>query len=268
MRFLSIAILIMTISVSCQKKIALLLPAYDSQITMEMYLEQGTILKCLLTESLPYTDTVINRPLDDAMVIFSDGFTSDTLQNKDLHDWEYGRWYNYALHKRLAADTAKTYTLTIADKQKRTVKASTRFNQRLVYIDKLISKPLDQTAGRYSVGVVIQDPPGTEDFYRLMIAKQLNDFNASPTDMYMSDLSFNGKSFSIFSEEGYAKGDTVIVRLYSLQKEHYDYVQSVKGARLSNFNPLVQPSQIKSNIEGGLGIFAAIRFDQKQIIIR
>lgn len=268
MRFLSIVLLILAISVSCQKKIELAAPPYDSEIAVEMYLEEGSILKCLLTESLPYTDTAINRPLADAVVVFSDGVTRDTLQNKELHDWEHGRWYNYARYKRFEPDAAKTYTLTVTDGGKRTVSASTRFSQPLVQIKQLVSKPLEQEQGGFSVGVVIPDPPETENFYRLMIARKLNDFNASSTDVYMSDLSFNGQSFSVFSKEGYAKGDTVTVRLYSLQKEHYDYIQSVNEARLSNFNPLVQPSKIRSNIEGGVGIFAAIRYDQKQIVIR
>src|SRR5688500_17574581 len=94
MRFI-FCILLCTLLISCGKKIEVQLPPYAPEIVLEMYLEAGAPLRCLLTESLPYTDTVINMPLPNATVVFSDGIKSDTLQYHLLNDTLTGRYYNY-----------------------------------------------------------------------------------------------------------------------------------------------------------------------------
>ena len=47
---------------SCDKVVEVDLPEYEHELVLEMYLEKGKPLRCLLTESLPYTDTAINKP--------------------------------------------------------------------------------------------------------------------------------------------------------------------------------------------------------------
>lgn len=80
---------------SCDKVIEVDLPAYEQELVTEMYLEKGSPLRCLLIESLPYTDTAINKPVNDALIIFSDGTRKDTLKHKINQDMVTGRFYNY-----------------------------------------------------------------------------------------------------------------------------------------------------------------------------
>jgi len=261
-------ILIITASFSCNKVVDVKVPAYESQITVEMYLQDGAILSCLLSESLPYTDTAINRSLDSALVVFSDGQRSDTLANASRMDMETGRWYNYVHHRRMAADAGKTYTLTITDKNNRKVTATTRFSKEQVKIDSLSIRRSENNPDSFSLGVVFTDPVATENYYRALVIKDLNDYKTEHTDLVFNDVAFNGKPYSFFSEQPYAKNDTVTVRIYSLTKDHFEYLQSTNNARISNFNPFTQPSRIASNITGGLGIFTSTRFDQRKVIIR
>jgi len=81
-------------------------------------------------------------------------------------------------------------------------------------------------------------------------------------------MSFNGKQFSFYSEPDFKKNDTVGIRIYSLHKEHYEYLESLSNARRSNGNPFTQPGSIKSNIRGGLGIFTSLVYMDKKIVIR
>jgi hypothetical protein len=115
--------------------------------------------------------------------------------------------------------------------------------------------------------VVIADPAEIQNYYRFLSAKTMHDFTDDPSDFIISDNSFNGKSFSYYSDTEFEKNDTALVRVYSLLKEHYDYIQSVSDARGSNFNPFSQPGRIKSNVKGGLGIFTAISYDQRKLFI-
>ena len=78
---------------SCDKVVEVDLPEYEHELVLEMYLEKGKPLRCLLTESLPYTDTAINKPVNDAIVIFSDGYKNDTLSFLINQDMSTGRFF-------------------------------------------------------------------------------------------------------------------------------------------------------------------------------
>ncbi|MEP7258234.1 MAG: DUF4249 domain-containing protein [Flavitalea sp.] len=263
-----VAVVLLIIMFSCNKVVEVNLPAYASEITLEMYLENGRELRCLISESLPYTDSTINKPLDSALVVFSDGTNSYILQNKAIQDWENGRLYNYFNPYILYPDMEKTYSISITDKHNREVTASTRFLSAVTFIDSVVAKQSVNNSDSFSLGIVFKDPSKTDNYYRLLVAKKLNDFNAGQADILLNDIGFNGQSFSFFSEPDYSRGDSVTVRLYSLQKEYYHYIKSVEDARSSNFSPFVQPSWIKSNVSGGLGIFTAITYDEKEIIVK
>ena len=253
---------------SCEKAITVQLPDYQNEMVVEMYLEEGKPLRCLLSESLQYTDTAIGRVLSHATVVISDGTTSDTLENKQDKDTVTDRWYNYYHPRIVPVNSNKTYTLTITDKSNRRLTGTTVFSQKVIPIDSIDTRPSTSNIDSFTVGVAFQDPPLTKNFYRFVVTPKLNNFHNDPTDFSLSDISFNGKTFSFFSGAGFARNDTVTVRVYALLKEHYDYIQSTDDARSSNFNPFSQPGSIKSNVKGGIGIFTTIRYDQREVIIR
>ena len=232
-----------------------------------MYLEKGQPLRCLLIESLPYTDTAINKPVNDALVVFSDGIRRDTLSYKINQDMETGRVFNYYHPKLVAGDPNRSYSITILGNEKE-IESETTFTQQPVNIESLIAKEAINKKDSFSVGLVFTDPVETEDYYRILIGRNVSDFRSEPTDVRMNDISFNGKSFSYFSEPHYALNDTVIVRIYSLTKDHYQYLESMGNARRSNVNPFSQPSRIKSNVSGGLGIFTSIVYTEQKVVVQ
>lgn len=56
--------------------------------------------------------------------------------------------------------------------------------------------------------------------------------------------------------------DSVVVTLFHIQKEYYDYLNSVENANSAFFDPLLNPEAIKSNITGGVGIFTYYTLDK------
>jgi len=232
-----------------------------------MYLEKGRPLRCLLVESLPYTDTAINKPVDDALIVFSDGIKNDTLTHRINQDMVTGRFYNYYHPRLIEPDPAKIYSITIIANEKK-VTATTRFSQTTATIDSVIVRESPNEADSFSVGIKFTDPSTVENYYRILIGKNLNLFGSDPTDFRVNDISFNGKPFSYYSEPDFARNDTITVRVYSLSKDHFEYLESMGNARRSNFNPFSQPGRIKSNVEGGLGIFTSILYTEHKVIIR
>ena len=252
---------------SCDKVIDVKLPEYQPELVVEMYIEHGQPLRCLLTESLPYTDTAINRPVNDAVVILSDGAWTDTLNYLINQDNATGRVFNYYHPRIMKGDSTKVYTLTVMGNGKK-VTANTTFSQRILNIDSLIVKESMSEEDSFSVGLAFTDPAESENYYRILIGKEISHFESAPSDLRIGDISFNGKTFSYFSEPDFAINDTVTVKVYFLTPEHYEYLESAGNARRSNFNPFSQPGRIKSNVNGGLGIFTSIRYRQEKIIIR
>lgn len=252
---------------ACSKKIEVELPAYTPKLVVEMYLEDGAPLRCLLTESLPYNSSEIRSVVNNATVLFSDGRRTDTLQPAEVYEYASGRTYNFFNPRVVVADTQSVYTIKVIDSIGRRVDASTVFLPKITQITDVEYK-LEDTSGRYSVGFQIEDPAVTANYYRFMIARRIDDFTEQNTDFFMADVSFDGLRYSYNSGAIYLAGDTVSVRAYTLSKEHFDYLQSTDNARTANFNPFVQPVPIRSNINNGLGIFCTVQYDERRIVIR
>jgi hypothetical protein len=244
------------------------MPEYKTEITVEMYLEDKTRLKCLVTETLPFSSATMNKMINHARVIFSDGIKTDTLSPSELYDYESGRSNNYASENVFFGDSTKIYSLKVIDSLNREVSSSIRIPQAPVKIDQLVSSNLTDKKDNFTVGVFFTDPGNTENYYRIIVGKGINNYTATNTDVLLSDVAFDGKAYSFTSKAGYEQGDTVTVRLYTLLKEHYDYLQSIESAQDATYNPFVQPVRAKTNIVGGEGIFTAIRYDEKKLVIR
>ena len=61
--------------------------------------------------------------------------------------------------------------------------------------------------------------------------------------------------------------DTVIVHLYHINKEWYDFLITVRKAKAGSSGPFVEPVNVISNVEGGLGIFTTLNSDFDSIRI-
>ena len=70
--------------------------------------------------------------------------------------------------------------------------------------------------------------------------------------------------FSTYKREA----DSIVVTLFHIQKEYYDYLNSVENAYSAFTDPLLNPEAIKSNINGGFGIFTYYTVDKVSVKLR
>ena len=123
------------------------------------------------------------------------------------------------------------------------------------------------------------DPPSPNNFYRVM-TRRLNTGDdgaaldatfAAPLGSTSNDQYFNGQaiefiisrgnsSFSDPEERGstFKRGDTVAVKLISLDKASYDFYRSYESNVATQGDLFTQPANVRSNIEGGLGVWAGL----------
>lgn len=121
--------------------------------------------------------------------------------------------------------------------------------------------------------VTLNDPGEAENFYRYFV--RINDgvFEATIQSIF-DDVFFDGKEFEfqlIRPEEGgdvdpetfglYTVGDVVTIRWTTLDKDHFNFWNSLEFAR-SNQGPFAGFTRIESNINGGLGVFGGYSVSQ------
>ncbi|MBI2967150.1 MAG: DUF4249 family protein [Bacteroidetes bacterium] len=117
----------------------------------------------------------------------------------------------------------------------------------------------------------LSDPDTFGNSYR-WFSKLLGEGGFTPSDgSAFTDKFFNGQSIDFFYEKPgsgfsnedhdgmaghmYKPGDTVIIKFTSIDYLHYEFVRSYETALYSNSNPFATPAPVKSNIQGGLGVW-------------
>jgi hypothetical protein len=250
----------------CNKEIKLDLPEYEPKMVLEFYLENNQPLKCLLQESINYTDTARFKLIDNALIVLSYKGIKDTLVNTFYLDSKFEKIYNYFNPKILQIQPDTDYEVYVKDSKGREMMGKTRLNN-LVPVDSLVFNY--NANNKATVGLIFNDNGNIKNFYRIVAFKDSTVVREDNVwDITFSDNLFNGKQFSFYTGYAFNPGDTITGRLYHLTKEHYDFAESVNNAQASNGNPFGQPANIISNLNGGMGIFTTILYAEKKIIIR
>ena len=124
-----------------EKEIDLELPAYESQIVVECYLQPGLPYALALTKSAAYFDPFPTNNFDflesileeGAEVIISHQGEFIKLENQLYFDQEAQRLYNYFNSDLVPADFENNFTLSIVTKDGREVRAFTPHPSRGVH---------------------------------------------------------------------------------------------------------------------------------------
>jgi hypothetical protein len=262
MRKLSLYLALISSFAACTKAIEPNLPPDENRIVVESYLQPGQRFAVALQRS---TGIVSNTPivgLTNALVVIQYGNVRDTLKPGLYLDADR-RVYNFSSNTIVSADTNTIYQLYVRDSAGNVATASTKVLP-IVPIDSVNYQANNRDS--ISVGLKFRDPAYAENYYRRYVFKGITDtigFNS----FRINDLLFNGQEFSLFTGFRYKRGDTVFLRLYNLTKDHHDFLKSIGEAAGAANNPLLAPVLAKGNINGGLGIFTGVRYDEKRYII-
>lgn len=252
--------------IGCRKQIELDLPTYEPKLVLEFYLESNKPLSCLLQESVLYTDTTKYKLINNALVILSYNGIKDTLSNTLYFDPAYEKIYNYHNPKIIQLQPNTLYELYVKDAAGREMTGRTMLNS-IVPISSLVYNLNENN--RASVGLVFNDNRSTKNYYRIVAFRGdslLKRYRSWDVDF--DDILFNGEQFSFYTRHDFYQGDTVTGRLYHLTEEHHNFTQSVENAQSANGNPFGQPANIISNVNGGIGVFTTLIYDEKKIIIQ
>jgi Domain of unknown function (DUF4249) len=256
---------VLALPVSCTKPVDINLPPDENRLVVEGYLTPKKRMAVALQNSVGITSMLPLQQVGRALVIIQHNGINDTLRNIPYIDTTNGRAYNYSSPRLMTEDYSNTYTLLVYDSSTgNSYTASTRL-LRPVAIDSV--NHTVNVNNEVSIGLKFTDPGNLTNYYRRFAFTNERDPEGR-ANFRFTDALFNGRDFSVFTGFSFEKGDTVTVRLYNLNKEHFDFLESINTADDAASNPLAQPVFAKGNISGeALGIFTGLYYDERKYIV-
>jgi hypothetical protein len=246
-----------------EKEIDVPLPAYEDKLVVECYLEEDKLYRMSVSESVSYFEGPRLPIITDADVSISYGTNRVKLLYSVSVDTFYRKAYNYIAYTRVRPRQNVIYTLNVKDSKGRTVTGTTTFLPKI---------PIKSVEWKYNKDefafllVKFEDDPAVSNYYRFQIHRDSLNKNAD-VDFNLDDSFTTNGEITLGTGYNFQRGDTVYVSLYHLEKKYYDFLETVSSAASANGNPFAQPARVKSTVEGGLGVFAALVYDRKRIVI-
>jgi hypothetical protein len=268
---------VVLLTASCERVITIDLPNDAESLVVEGSIEPGknpivivsrnrSIFENFPSDLVAVLDTFI---IKDANVTISDGSSTIPLVFT-INPSTYP--YVYYTTTSLVGEIGKTYTLTVSAKGK-TVKSTTRLNPAVPIDSSWFELNIfDSTEDSLGFAFLnFKDPDTTGNAYRLY-AKRNSESEYFPVQGTIVDDEFiNGRLVSFFTGQStkpfgaqdtfirerffYTLGDTVYLKFCSIGRSEYKFYSTFETAISTNGNPFSSPTLIKSNIEGGEGIW-------------
>ena len=268
---LIVALIAVVLLAACHPEPDLGVIPYEQKLVIDGAIEDKGFARIFLSYSASYfqpidSANIIDLVVGTAKVTVSNGTTSEILTLR--RDNNYFPPYIYE-STEIRGEVGKTYTLTVDLKGQRytastTIPPPARF-------DKLW---FEDTPDKDSLGYLygsIADDPNTANYYRIFTERVHTDTKYIP--IYLStvgDQYFNGQTFTFSMLRGpesftnidddlyFQKGDTVMVKLCTMDKAHFDFWRTLERELYVAGNPFASSgNEIMSNIDGkkALGVW-------------
>lgn len=262
-KYIVILISILALSnCTSEKEVDLNLPIYPTTPVIECYLEPGKPFRLFAYYSVGYFETAKLIQVENAKIqIKYEGQTFDLIYDTIPRPGEKRR-YNYRT----------TDLTTVPFDYVKSFQLSARIQNTNYYATTTIPNPITiesvqticNTEQRCQESIMFKDPMNETNFYRfLSIADSIG--GDVKQDIIINDETFNQTDVTIGGGYKYNQGQKVILKLFKMNRDYYLFLESVKTAQSANGNPFAQPSSIKSNIPGMIGIFTGLSYDEKTV---
>ncbi len=274
---LSIIFFLSLAACNLTKDVDINLPDYQSQPSVECYLEPGQPFRLLLTHSYGFFDPfgldsnfLQKTLLEGATVTISYNGQTDTLTNGLFFTFIAPiKLFNYQSNQLVPTTPGVEYALniTLPNNGGNIVGRTTM----------LPSVPIDSVVVEFSPDIdtlarvltYINDDRTMPNYYRRLL--NYGSLDSVPEQDFLVDDRIVKTDLIAFGT-GYelVEGDTAFNTIFHINKDYYDYYESIQLAIIGNLSPFAQPSPIKGNVSGSsnpLGIFTCLVYDRDTTII-
>jgi hypothetical protein len=273
--------------ISCERDITVDLPQPESKVVVDGYVETAKPIYILLSRNAPYfapiDPSTINSGETGATVTVNDGTQTAVLNELPLiinGISIHGLYMTVDLSTGLPTMTGtegRTYTLNITTSKGEELSAVTKLHTA-VALDSVWFQIQETLPDNDSLGYIwatLKDPDTLNNCYRWMAMRVGKDSSfLAPIGSSFEDKFINSTRFdfayprgSVFNssaeddnndEEGFFKtGDSVIVKFCSVDRTTYEFWRDAETQVSGNGSPFSTPTPIRTNVNGGLGLFAS-----------
>ncbi|MFB9078792.1 DUF4249 domain-containing protein [Flavobacterium procerum] len=252
----------------------------ESKIVVEGWIEEGDYANVLLSTSIPVTDAVdstnvLNHVIRSAKITISDGDHTEVLKVKNDKNRIPPFVYFGDI---LKGEAGKEYSIKIEYLNK-VVEAVTTIPKTVPLISaEYIKEKTADTTGY--IFVKFNDPAGEKNYYQ--IATKIDKVEPVFVPAFygnLDDKNFETASVGIKVNRGvllfpegkfnpyFEDGQQILVKLRTQTKEALDFWNSWQNEIVNSKNPIYPSnSSLKSNIKGGIGIWAG--YGQSMILVK
>ncbi len=263
-----------------EKEVKIDLPEYTPQPVVECYLEPGKPFRLLLSRSSGFFDPISidtsllefvqNKLINGAFITITHGGEVDTLQNEYTFDESPLKIFNYSSTDIVPATPGVEYTLNITLADGGTITAKTTMLP-LVPIDSIRVEWIEDKGDSLArMLTFLTDDVTQANYYRRLLNYHSLD-SIPEQDFLVSDRISTTEIIAFGTGYDLMEGDTVFNAVFHIQKDYFDYLESIQLALLGSQNPFSQPSPIKSNVSGsanGMGIFTCLVYERDTTIVQ
>ncbi|MEG0949572.1 MAG: DUF4249 family protein [Bacteroidales bacterium] len=269
-------------ALSCEPRWNYDTEGYESEVVVEGWIEAGSYPRVLLSQSISSSVTIdttgwVDIPVYWAKVTVSDGEQTEVLTGR--YDANYLPPYTYT-GSQIKGQPGKEYTLLI-ECSGRTVRAKTRIPEGNVSMRHIDVSRVAEKPGFYQVEVGFYDDPATKDYYKFFTRVHQSDLryyssqlgtiddgviaNGSATvPVYKYVRNYTDKNGSQY----FKPGDKLSVKITRIGREEFLFWNSYDNQLTNNKNPIFgNVSNLKSNIEGGTGIWCGYLTQEHHLMI-
>jgi Domain of unknown function (DUF4249) len=263
---------------SCESDITVDLPTPSTKVVVDGYVEAGLPVYIILSRNQGYfepinAETINQSPEKDAIVIVNDGIMIDTLQEVDtiIDGSSVSGIY---ISDVIVGTVGRIYTLKVITTKNEILTSSAKLSAP-VALDSVWFQLAENSDTLGFAFAELEDPDSLGNAYR-WFAKRItkDDFFIAPFGSTFEDKFVNGTKFDFGfnrgvvqgstatddnnEEAGFFKiGDTIVVKFTSVDYSTFEFWRDAENQLSSSGSPFSVPSNIRSNIKGGLGLFSA-----------
>ncbi len=296
MKKLFVLLISIVLLASCEQTITIDLGEYDPKIVVYGVLEPDSVVRIYITESQAYLRDLDEDDqygfIQNATVVLSNGIQTDTLTIDSK--WEYQEVQNFDLFfkdsvltyfytSNMNIERGKDYSLEVFSNGRKAT-ATTHVPEPVEITDAFFEIEIQSFFGFSDTVELIKgtfaDVASEGDYYRIEWVFDQWSFNedsigtidsvlyttTSYSNTFYDDIASNGDEkefkewfYPLFYYSPDMMQDTieVKVRLDHISKSLAEYIDSYNEQNYAAGDPFSEPVFIKSNIEGGLGVFGS-----------
>jgi hypothetical protein len=231
-------------------------PSPQKDVVVECYLTPGHPAELALAESKSFEDELFIQTLVKANVSIETDSGIIQLKDKAYRNSERQIFINYSSEDTVR-DNHLFFNLDITTSQGVKMQASTGIVPQV--------KIQNISIGNHEI-TVGHNIDNVGDQYFKLHASTFKDGKLKQTkfELFHQNGSIPGPC-TLPWKDVKAGADSIIVTLFHIQKDYYDYLLSVRYANSAYKDPFLTPELIKSNIKGGIGIFTYYTFEKRRI---